>query len=318
MHGAQEGMLRAAGQGAHEQHAGNEAVEDSCQPQWDDVEDSKIQEVNGHVKASGDPVATDDLRPIREGELGRVHQEEPHEAIEGGEEPQRGDDAPGPGHGAQELRLDGVADGDVSLHREGSDGPGGDIDAQVLQIGDAEAAGVAVHPRSHHFGDVGQPGRQQHDEVGHSQAHQVAVGGGHHVLGAQHHQHHHGVARDAHATDEQHQQDGDHLQLQGLPGHPAQALAGAAQRYSRAGRAVLHRVCSHRRSPTHPAGAGAAPSALPAFPPTPAPPSPFFYDSPQVLKPPGSLHPSPRQTLRLEGQGAVRIPSTPGTVQDFP
>lgn len=117
-----------------------------------------------------------------------------------------------------------MADCDVALHCKGGDGPGGDVDAQVLQVGDAEAADVAVHPGRHHFRDVGQPSHKQYQQVGHSQAHQVAVGGGHHVLGAQHHQHHHGIACYAHPADEQHQQDGDHLELQGLSGHPAQGL----------------------------------------------------------------------------------------------
>ena len=103
------------------------------------------------------------------------------------------------------------------LHGEGSDGAGGRVDAQVLEVGDPQAAGVAEDPRARQaVGHVGQPRRHQHHQVGDGQAHQVTVGGGPHVAGGEDHHHHHDVAHDAHATHQQHQEHRHRLVLQQL------------------------------------------------------------------------------------------------------
>lgn len=138
------------------------------------------------------------------------------------------------------------------------------------------------------------------------------------MLGAQHHQHHHRVARDAHPADEQHQQDGDHLQLQGLPGHPAQGLvAAAAQRGSRAGRGVLHRPPkpspAELRAPCGgewgEGGAGSRGAPLPpAPPPRPGSSLPFF---PTVL-PKSRSRPAPCTHLPCKPSRRASAPPAPG------
>ena len=217
-------VAQVGGQWAHEQDPGDEAVQHGGHGQRQHVEQCEVQEVDRHVEVPGHAVAARHHHAVGVHRLIRVHQEEPHDAVQRGGDPDASDDPLGARHGADELGLDGVADGDVALDGEGGDGAGGHVDAQVLQVGDAQAAAVAVDPEGHHIGDVGQAGGQQHDEVGHGQADQVAVGGSDHVLGAQNHQDHHDVAGDAHAADERGEEDGDDLLLHRLQWHVRQAV----------------------------------------------------------------------------------------------
>lgn len=118
-----------------------------------------------------------------------------------------------------------MADGDVALHGEGGDGARGRVDAQVLEVGDAQAARVAEHPLAEQgFGDVGQSGGRQDHQVSRGQAHQVAVGRGAHVLGGQHHQYDHHVADYPHSANEGHKKHADHLVFDRVVGPNAQGL----------------------------------------------------------------------------------------------
>lgn len=85
------------------------------------------------------------------------------------------------------------------LHSEGSDGAGGHIDTQVLEVGDPQAPGVAKHPGARQtVWHVGEPRGHQHCEVSYGQADEVTVGGCPHVAGGKDNQDHHDVAHDAH------------------------------------------------------------------------------------------------------------------------
>lgn len=85
------------------------------------------------------------------------------------------------------------------LHSEGSDGAGGHIDTQVLEVGDPQAPGVAKHPGARQtVRHVGEPRGHQHCEVSYGQADEVTVGGCPHVAGGEDNEDHHDVAHDAH------------------------------------------------------------------------------------------------------------------------
>lgn len=59
----------------------------------------------------------------------------------------------------------------LPLHSEGGDTAGWHVDAQVLKVGDPQAASVAKNPCAcQTIQDVGQPRRHQHRQVGYGQA----------------------------------------------------------------------------------------------------------------------------------------------------
>lgn len=195
------------GQRVEEQDPGDQAVQNRGQQQRQHEEDAEVEEVNGQVELPGDPVAARDDGDVGEHLQLDVGQIEPHDAVDGGADPNQQDDPPGPGQRAQELGLDRVADGDVALDGEGGDGARGRVDAQVLQVGDEQAAAAAEHPGGEQaVRDGGQPGGRQDHQVGHRQTHQVAVGWSAHVPGDEHHQDHHHVPHDAQRADEEQQQ----------------------------------------------------------------------------------------------------------------
>ncbi len=136
------------------QDPGDQTVQNQSHDERNHIKQREVQEVDGHIEVPGHPIAAADHDAVRINRLISVHEEEPHDAVERGEDPDAGDDLLGSWYGADELGFDGVADGDVALDGEGRDGAGGDVDAQVLQVSDANAASVAVDPWSHNLWDV--------------------------------------------------------------------------------------------------------------------------------------------------------------------
>lgn len=136
------------------QDPGDQTVQNQSHDERNHIKQREVQEVDRHIEVPGHPIAAADHDAVRINRLIGVHQEEPHDAVERGEDPDAGDDLLGSRYGADELGFDGVADGDVALDGEGRDGAGRDVDAQVLQVRDANTAGVAIDPRSHDLGDV--------------------------------------------------------------------------------------------------------------------------------------------------------------------
>ena len=86
-----------------------------------------------------------DVRPVDELLGARRRQRQPRRAVEHPERPHRGDDALRPPDGAHGVGAHRMADGDVSLRREGRDRHGGDVDAEVLH--------------EHHDGAADRPGQ---------------------------------------------------------------------------------------------------------------------------------------------------------------
>ncbi len=136
------------------QDPGDQTVQNQSHDERNHIKQREVQEVDGHIEVPGHPIAAADHNAVRINLLISVHEEEPHDAVERGEDPDAGDDLLGSWYSADELGFDGVADGDVALDGEGCDGAGGDVDAQVLQVSDANAASVAVDPWSHNLWDV--------------------------------------------------------------------------------------------------------------------------------------------------------------------
>jgi len=230
------------GQRVEEEDPGDEAVQHRGEQQRQHEEHPEVEEVDRQVELPGHPVAARDDGDVVVHQLLDVRQVEPHDAVQRREGPHEQDDLLGAGQRAQELRFDGVADGDVALDGERGDGARGRVDPQVLEVGDAQAPVVAEHPRAEEpVGERRQTGRRQHHEVRHRQTHQVAVGGSPHVFGGEHHQDHHHVAHDPQRADDQKQHTADHFVLQAVVRPPPQ---GVVEPRSRRGEVVhLGRVC---------------------------------------------------------------------------
>lgn len=136
------------------QDPGDQTVKNQSHDERNHIKQGEVQEVDGHIQVPGHPIATANHDAVRINRLIGVHQEEPHDAVQRCEDPDAGDDLLGSRCGADELGFDGVADGDVALDGEGRDGAGGDIDSQILQVRDANTAGITVDPRRHNLRDV--------------------------------------------------------------------------------------------------------------------------------------------------------------------
>lgn len=89
----------------------NELIEDGGHQQGHDEEDSKVQQVDGHVEAAGHLIATFQALGLTDSE---IHEEETKQAVDG---PAHLTEAHsgllGSGHGAHGLYLLQVADGNV-------------------------------------------------------------------------------------------------------------------------------------------------------------------------------------------------------------
>lgn len=116
-------LSRGGGDGGAEQDVRNQAVEDTGEEQWENVEDDQVRHVDDQVKGT--------LQLEGAGLNGRTvtkplgyggGQSQPGAAVDDGEGPQTHDDALGPSYSAHGLCLHGMTYRNVPLHREGSDG----------------------------------------------------------------------------------------------------------------------------------------------------------------------------------------------------
>ena len=138
-----------------------------------------------------------DVRPVGELLGARRRQRQPRRAVEHPEHPHGGDDALRPSDGAHGVGAHRVADGDVSLGREGRDRHGGDVDAEVLHEhhdGAADRAEDALVDDQEVLDDGRQRRRHEQQDVGDGERHQVAVGRRVHAARAPHDDDDHDVA----------------------------------------------------------------------------------------------------------------------------
>lgn len=89
--------LRVRGQRVEEEDAGDEPVHDGGQRQGQHVEHGEIREVNRQVVTPGDFVAAAEQHHVVVRQLFDVRQEEPQDAVGGGERPHQQDDLLCPG-----------------------------------------------------------------------------------------------------------------------------------------------------------------------------------------------------------------------------